>query len=144
MVDVATAAVTPLVHTRRAESSPFFSPDGRSIAYVASDDPPTWAFDSASIGTQPRGNAPQAGRLLRPPPRAPGLVRRGERLLYPRKPGHDHAALCPAARRRAAGVRSRGGRCRRGVLERDPQRGGIRLPDGGPARRGIPHASGPP
>ncbi len=46
-VDVGTGTVKPLVHSGHAESSPFFSPDGRSVAYIASDDPPTWAFDSA-------------------------------------------------------------------------------------------------
>jgi dipeptidyl aminopeptidase/acylaminoacyl peptidase len=43
LVDVADGAVRPLVHTKAAEHSPLYSPDGSSIAYVASDDPPTWA-----------------------------------------------------------------------------------------------------
>jgi dipeptidyl aminopeptidase/acylaminoacyl peptidase len=46
-VDVETGTITSLAHSRRAESAPYYSPDGRTIAYVASDDPPTWAFDSA-------------------------------------------------------------------------------------------------
>jgi dipeptidyl aminopeptidase/acylaminoacyl peptidase len=33
----------PLAQTKAAEYSPRFSPDGKWIAYVASDDPPTWA-----------------------------------------------------------------------------------------------------
>lgn len=43
LVDVTTGAVKPLARTQAAEFSPFFSPDGQSIAYVASDNPPTWA-----------------------------------------------------------------------------------------------------
>ncbi len=43
LVDLASAQVKPLVGTKAAEHSPLFSPDGRTIAYVASDDPPTWA-----------------------------------------------------------------------------------------------------
>jgi dipeptidyl aminopeptidase/acylaminoacyl peptidase len=34
----------PLVATSAHESSPFYSRDGRSIAFLASDDPPSWAF----------------------------------------------------------------------------------------------------
>lgn len=43
LVDVATGAVHPLAATGAAEITPRFSPDGRWIAYVASDDPPSWA-----------------------------------------------------------------------------------------------------
>lgn len=47
--DISVVAVTggdarPLVATPAHESSPRYSPDGRSIAYVTSDDPVTWAF----------------------------------------------------------------------------------------------------
>ncbi|HXX93730.1 MAG TPA: S9 family peptidase [Planctomycetota bacterium] len=45
-VEVATGKVTPLVHTGAAETQPLYSPDGRSVAYVASDLPPTWAGES--------------------------------------------------------------------------------------------------
>ena len=41
-VDVATGEIKPLVNTRAAESGPIYSPDGKWIAYVATDDPPTW------------------------------------------------------------------------------------------------------
>jgi dipeptidyl aminopeptidase/acylaminoacyl peptidase len=59
-VDVATENVTPLVHTGAYETTPLYSPDGRWIAYVAGDDPPTlWGgildiFVVASAGGTPR------------------------------------------------------------------------------------------
>ena len=43
LVDVASGRVKPFVHTAAAEYSPFYSPDGQWIAYVASDCPPNWA-----------------------------------------------------------------------------------------------------
>jgi dipeptidyl aminopeptidase/acylaminoacyl peptidase len=47
--DISTVAASggdprPLVATSANETSPVFSPDGKSIAYATSDDPPTWAF----------------------------------------------------------------------------------------------------
>jgi dipeptidyl aminopeptidase/acylaminoacyl peptidase len=42
-VDVATSTVRPCIHTAAAETSPLYSPDGKWIAFTASDDPPTWA-----------------------------------------------------------------------------------------------------
>jgi dipeptidyl aminopeptidase/acylaminoacyl peptidase len=44
-VDVASGEVKPLAHTTAAETSPLYSPDGRWIAYNASDNPPTWGTD---------------------------------------------------------------------------------------------------
>lgn len=43
-VDVATGDIKPLVKTGAAEGEPHYSPDGKWIAYTASDDPPTWGF----------------------------------------------------------------------------------------------------
>jgi dipeptidyl aminopeptidase/acylaminoacyl peptidase len=43
VVDVESGTVRPLAATAAAETSPFFSPDGRSVAIVMSDAPPTWA-----------------------------------------------------------------------------------------------------
>ncbi len=43
IVDVATGKVTALANTPAAESSPVFSPDGKSIAVLVSDNPPRWA-----------------------------------------------------------------------------------------------------
>ncbi len=42
-VDVTSGKVTPFVKTPSAEDSPRFSPDGKSIAIVVSENPPRWA-----------------------------------------------------------------------------------------------------
>jgi len=59
IVEVGSGKVRTLVHTGRAELSPFYSPDGRRIAYVASDDPPTWAFDSPVYVVPAEGGTPR-------------------------------------------------------------------------------------
>ena len=43
IVEVATGKVTDLATTPAAETSPLYSPDGKSIAVLASDNPPRWA-----------------------------------------------------------------------------------------------------
>src|SRR4030095_14938413 len=43
IIDVASTNATPLANTVAAENSPVYSPDGRSIAILASDNPPRWA-----------------------------------------------------------------------------------------------------
>jgi len=45
VVDVKGGQVRPLAATAAAETSPIYSPDRRWIAYLASDDPPTWGQD---------------------------------------------------------------------------------------------------
>lgn len=45
IVDVAYGKITPLATTGRSEFAPLFSPDGKSVALIASDDPPRWAGD---------------------------------------------------------------------------------------------------
>jgi dipeptidyl aminopeptidase/acylaminoacyl peptidase len=60
--DISTVAVSggnlkPVVATGAMEDDPVFSPDGRSIAYTVSDDPPTWAF-TAWVHVMPTGGGP--------------------------------------------------------------------------------------
>ena len=43
IVDVATTNVTTLANTPAAEDGPLYSPDGKSIAMVVTDNPPSWA-----------------------------------------------------------------------------------------------------
>jgi dipeptidyl aminopeptidase/acylaminoacyl peptidase len=60
LVEVATARVTQVVATEAAETQPFFSPDGRWIAYTASEIPPQWAFASRVFVVKPDGQEPHA------------------------------------------------------------------------------------
>ena len=53
-VQVATGVVKPLAATRGSEEDPLFSPDGASIAYTVSADPPTWA-DRSRVAVVPAG-----------------------------------------------------------------------------------------
>jgi dipeptidyl aminopeptidase/acylaminoacyl peptidase len=59
LIQVESGTIQALAHTRRAEVSPFYSPDGRQIAYVASDDPPTWAYDSCLYVVPAGGGEPR-------------------------------------------------------------------------------------
>jgi dipeptidyl aminopeptidase/acylaminoacyl peptidase len=43
LVDVETGTITPLAASGAAETEPSYSPDGKWIAYVVTDDPPRWA-----------------------------------------------------------------------------------------------------
>jgi len=43
LVDVDTGRVRPLAHTGASETAPFYSPDGKWIAFLVTDDPPRWA-----------------------------------------------------------------------------------------------------
>ena len=45
IVDVAYGKITPLATTGSSEFAPLFSPDGKSVALIASSDPPHWAGD---------------------------------------------------------------------------------------------------
>ena len=59
VVDVATAESTPVVQGSFAAIRPFYSPDGGSIAYAQTDDPPRWYFASrihvlSLSGSQPK------------------------------------------------------------------------------------------
>jgi len=59
IVDITSAVERPFLNTNRAETSPYFSPDGRWIAYAASDDPPTWAFTSRVFVVPTGGGEPK-------------------------------------------------------------------------------------
>ena len=59
IVEVANAKITTLANSQAAESSPLYSPDGNSIAVLASDIPPRWAQTGviqifSSSGGQPK------------------------------------------------------------------------------------------
>lgn len=54
VVDVEKQEIRPLVHTKAAERSPLYSPDGKWIAFQASDNPPTWfsTFDLYVVSSE--------------------------------------------------------------------------------------------
>ncbi|HEX6285432.1 MAG TPA: hypothetical protein VFZ71_11185, partial [Pyrinomonadaceae bacterium] len=59
VVEVANANVTVLANTPSAEDAPLYSPDGKSIALIVSDNPPRWAQSSVitifpASGGQPK------------------------------------------------------------------------------------------
>ena len=83
IVDVATGEITPLVESGGASSRPLFSPDGRSIAYVQTDDPPRWYFRAGIRVQSLSGGDPTA--LAPSFDENPGLVGwsvDGSRLFY--------------------------------------------------------------
>jgi dipeptidyl aminopeptidase/acylaminoacyl peptidase len=59
IIEVASGKVNPLTSTPAAESGPIYSPDGKSIALIATDNPPRWAQSYtvqifAAAGGQPK------------------------------------------------------------------------------------------
>jgi prolyl oligopeptidase len=82
LVDVESAKVRPLVDSGAAELSPKFSPDGKLIAYIRTDDPPTWGTNS-TIHVIPAEGGPSR-ELAETPDRRPtlfGWLHDGKRLL---------------------------------------------------------------
>ena len=59
IVEVATGKVTPLANTAAAESSPIYSPDGKSIAVSVSDVPVRWAQSGIIQIFSASGGAPK-------------------------------------------------------------------------------------
>jgi dipeptidyl aminopeptidase/acylaminoacyl peptidase len=83
IVDVASGAIRPLACTKRSEGSPFFSPDGKIVAYTASDDPPTWAFDSSVyVGPAGGGEPRKLAETFDHRPELLGWSADGSALLY--------------------------------------------------------------
>jgi dipeptidyl aminopeptidase/acylaminoacyl peptidase len=60
VVTVADGTVTSLAAAKATESSPVYSPDGRSIAFTLSDDPPSWAGEQRVYVIPAAGGAPRA------------------------------------------------------------------------------------
>ncbi len=59
IVEIAGGTIKPLAATKAAEQLPLYSPDGRWIAYVASDNPPTWGFNSTVHVVPAEGGTPR-------------------------------------------------------------------------------------
>jgi dipeptidyl aminopeptidase/acylaminoacyl peptidase len=83
VVEVETATVHVVAATPAAESQPFFSPDGRSIAYTASDAPPTWGTAARVLVVPAAGGA---GKVLAETadrqPQLVGFTADGSRLFF--------------------------------------------------------------
>src|SRR5688572_22292541 len=58
-VDVTSGTVRTLASTNAAESGPTFSPDGKSISFLVSDDPPRWAGYRRIAVIPAEGGAPR-------------------------------------------------------------------------------------
>jgi dipeptidyl aminopeptidase/acylaminoacyl peptidase len=81
-VAVDSGTVRPLATSRAAESDPQFSPDGRSVALVVTNDPPTWTFRARVAIVPASGGTPRL--LAVTPDEQPNLVgwtADGKRLL---------------------------------------------------------------
>jgi dipeptidyl aminopeptidase/acylaminoacyl peptidase len=94
LVEVATATVRPLVHTGAAEHSPLYSPDGRWISYLASDEPPSWGFDTGVCVVPAGGGSPRPlARTFNRGPRLVGWAADSKSLYYVENHG-TQARLC--------------------------------------------------
>jgi len=71
-VDVATGAIQALAATKAAESSAIYSPDGKWIAFTASEIPPTWGFSSVVHVVAAAGGSPK--RLAATPDQQAAIV----------------------------------------------------------------------
>ena len=83
IVDVASEKITPLATTGGSEFAPLFSPDGKSVALITSDDPPRWAgnylLQVVSVADRKTKTLPET------PDRQPTLIRwshDGTRLFF--------------------------------------------------------------
>ncbi len=58
-VDVASGEIKSFASTKAAETSPVFSPDGKWVAFRASDNPPTWGFTAWVLVAPASGGVPK-------------------------------------------------------------------------------------
>ena len=72
VVDVASGAVKTFASTRAAEIGPLFSPDGTRLAYLLSDDPPTWGR-TLRVAIAPAAGGPPM-RLAATPDEQPDIA----------------------------------------------------------------------
>jgi dipeptidyl aminopeptidase/acylaminoacyl peptidase len=59
IVDLASGTIRTLANTTAAENNPHFSPDGKTIAFVISDNPPRWAQNNRLALIPASGGAPK-------------------------------------------------------------------------------------
>ncbi len=73
VVHLESGRVSVLANSPAAETQPTYSPDGRLIAFAASDDPPTWAFTATVHIARPRGGG-RTPALAGTFDRQPGII----------------------------------------------------------------------
>ncbi len=83
IVDVATAEVSPLVEGSAAASRPLYSPDGQSIAFSQTGDPPRWFFRGSICIVPVSGGEPRRlGPTFDEAPNLIGWTAGGASLLF--------------------------------------------------------------
>ncbi|HSO73804.1 MAG TPA: hypothetical protein VLU47_03125, partial [Blastocatellia bacterium] len=83
LVDLASGEVKTLLASGAAESEPLYSPDGKWIALVMTDDPPRWATDASIYVIPAAGGKPK--RIAETPDNQPdpiGWSADGKRILF--------------------------------------------------------------
>ena len=83
VVDLASGEVKTLLASGAAESEPLYSPDGKWVALVMTDDPPRWATDASIYVIPAAGGKPK--RIAETPDNQPdpiGWSADGKRILF--------------------------------------------------------------
>jgi dipeptidyl aminopeptidase/acylaminoacyl peptidase len=82
-INVASGALTKIAATNAHESGGVYAPDGRSIAYTASDDPPTWAFTThIYVAPATGGTTRQLGKTFDEQPSVIGWSSDGKNIFF--------------------------------------------------------------
>ncbi|HEY0303819.1 MAG TPA: hypothetical protein VGC44_02550, partial [Longimicrobiales bacterium] len=83
VINVASGGLTKIAATRAHENGAFFSPDGRSLAYTASDDPPSWAFTTHVYVVPANGGQPRVlGKTFDEQPNVIGWSSDGKAVYF--------------------------------------------------------------
>jgi dipeptidyl aminopeptidase/acylaminoacyl peptidase len=83
IIEVANGNVTALANTPAAETAPVYSPDGKSIAVITSDAPPTWAgFNTIQIFSATGGQPTKLVPSFDAQPAIAGWSADGKRIYF--------------------------------------------------------------
>jgi dipeptidyl aminopeptidase/acylaminoacyl peptidase len=94
VVDVVAGEVKPLAKTGAAETSPHYSPDGKWIAFVKTDDPPTWATNATVQVVSAEGGKPrELAETFDRRPQIVGWSADGSKIYYT-EAHHTASRLC--------------------------------------------------
>jgi dipeptidyl aminopeptidase/acylaminoacyl peptidase len=82
-IDLVSGDVQPLVATAAAETSPLYSPDGKWIAFLQSDTPPTWGRNlTVQMVAASGGKARELAETFNRSPNLVGWSADGKKLFY--------------------------------------------------------------